>query len=60
MKKRFSLGLMKLFLAGLAACAIFASGCSFKDGNLPIEDTETALEQKTRITLAVQTSAESK
>jgi multiple sugar transport system substrate-binding protein len=61
MKKRFSLGLMKLFLAGLAACAIFAStGCSFKDGNLPIEDTETALEQKTRITLAVQSSAESK
>jgi multiple sugar transport system substrate-binding protein len=60
MKKSFSLGPMKLLLAGFAAFAIFASaGCSFKGGNRPNEDTETPLEQKTRITLAVQSSAES-
>jgi multiple sugar transport system substrate-binding protein len=61
MKKSFCLGLMKLLLAGLAASAIFASaGCSFKVGNLPIEDTVTSVGQKTRITLAVQSSTESK
>jgi multiple sugar transport system substrate-binding protein len=61
MKKSFSLRLMKRLLVGLAALSILASaGCSFKDSNRPNEETETSIKQKTRITLAIQSSAESK
>lgn len=61
MKKSFSLGLMKRILVGLATFVIFiTSGCSFNDRNFPNEDTEATTEQKTKITLAVQSSEEFK
>jgi multiple sugar transport system substrate-binding protein len=61
MKKSISLGLTKRLLVGFIVIALFlTAGCSFKDTKSPDDEAATFTDQKTKITLAVQSSEELK